>query len=126
MKSHLVNYLAIGGAGFLGAITRYAVGNLCVRLFGQAFLGTFVINISGCFLLACFATLLSARLSLPEPARLAIAVGFTGAYTTFSTFAYESHALFENGAPGKALFNLFGSLLAGLLAIRLGILVAQR
>jgi CrcB protein len=58
--------------------------------------------------------------------RLAVAVGFVGAYTTFSTFAYESNALLEDGAGIKALANMLGSVVLGLVAVRLGIWLGGR
>ncbi len=123
----LVNYLTVGGAGCLGAMARYAVATLCARFFGTAFpIGTFVINISGSFFLGWFLTMISSRIPVSDTMRLAIAVGFTGAYTTFSTYMYESNALLEDGSGLKAIFNLLGSLMIGLLALRFGMMVAQR
>jgi fluoride exporter len=123
----LVNYLAVGGAGCVGAVARYAVATLCARFFGTAFpIGTFVINISGSFFLGWFLTLVGGRLQVSDVTRLAIVVGFTGAYTTFSTFEYESYALLEQGSGLKAIFNLLGSVMIGLVAVRLGMLAAQR
>ena len=123
----LVNYLAVGGAGCLGAMARYAVATLCARFFGTAFpIGTFVINISGSFFLGWFLTMIGGRIPVSDTTRLAIAVGFTGAYTTFSTYMYESNALLGDGSGLKAIFNLLGSLMVGLLAVRFGMVVAQR
>lgn len=122
----LVNYLAIAAFGSLGAVTRYAVATVCARFFGTAFpIGTFVINITGSFFLGWFLTRIEGRL-VSDTTRLALAVGFTGAYTTFSTFMYETDALLGEGSGMKALANIFGSLLVGLLAIRFGVYVAHR
>ncbi|MBI5444593.1 MAG: CrcB family protein, partial [Deltaproteobacteria bacterium] len=52
--------------------------------------------------------------------------GFLGAYTTFSTFEFECHALLEDGEWALAVFNMFGSLFLGLLALRLGIIIARQ
>ena len=121
----LVNYLAIGMAGCLGAMLRYFVGNTCGRLFGTAFpIGTFIINITGSFFLGWFATV-ATRGQLSDTTRLAIGVGFVGAYTTFSTYMYESTSLLDSGADIKALFNLLGSVLVGLVAVRLGMALAR-
>jgi fluoride exporter len=118
----MMQYLSIGGAGFLGAIARYALGGLCGRLFGGAFpVGTFVINISGSLFLGWFLTVVGNRATVSETTPLAVAVGFVGAYTTFSTYMYESHALMEDGSWLAATFNLLGSLAVGLLAVRVGI-----
>jgi fluoride exporter len=120
-------YLAVGAAGSLGAMFRLAVSRLCGTWFGVAFpIGTLVINLSGSFFLGWFLTLIADRYTVSETLRTAVAVGFVGAYTTFSTFAYESNSLLEDGAQVKALANLIGSVVLGLVAVRLGIWLASR
>ncbi|HEX2972388.1 MAG TPA: fluoride efflux transporter CrcB [Tepidisphaeraceae bacterium] len=119
-------YMAIGAAGFLGAIARFWVARFCGKLLATTFpVGTLVINITGSFFLGWFLTI-ATRHTLPPTLRLAISVGFVGAYTTFSTFMYESDSLLQAGSGIKAMLNLLGSLLLGLLAVRLGILLAGR
>jgi CrcB protein len=119
--------LAIGCAGFLGAVARFAVGNVCGRIFATTFpVGTLVINLSGSLFLAWFATAEGNRFSLSPAMRLAIATGFVGAYTTFSTFMFESNKLVSDGEIGKAFGNLLGSLILGLLAVRTGVWLASR
>ena len=123
----LTQYLAIGAAGSVGAMLRFFVSTSCGRLFGAAFpIGTFVINITGSLFLGWFLTVISERVIVSDTLRLAVAVGFVGAYTTFSTFAYESNSLLEDGSGIKAIFNMLGSLLVGLLAVRMGIWMASR
>ncbi len=118
-------YLAIGLAGFLGAISRYTVGRVCDRFFGKEFpVGTLVINVTACLLLGWFLAVSRERIVVSETVRLAIAVGFIGTYSTFSTFAYESNRLLENGSGIAATVNMFGSLFAGLLAVRVGAALA--
>jgi CrcB protein len=118
----LIQYLAIGGAGFFGAIARHVVNIVCRQCFGTAFpVGTFLINISGSLFLGWFMTVVGHRVTISETTRLAIAVGFVGAYTTFSTFMYESDALLHRGAEIRAMLNLLGSLIVGLAAVRLGV-----
>jgi CrcB protein len=122
----VVQYLAVGAAGSLGAILRLLVSTTCGRLFGTAFpIGTLVINLSGSLLLGWFLTLIDERVVVPDTVRLAVAVGFVGAYTTFSTFAYESNSLLQDGSQLKAVVNVLGSVLLGLLAVRLGIWLAR-
>ena len=78
--------------------------------------GTFIVNVSGCFLLGFLITLLTERV-LPHPnIRMALTVGFVGAYTTFSTFAYETLRLAEDGAVRLALTNVLASVALGILA----------
>jgi CrcB protein len=121
----LVQYLAIGAAGSLGAMLRYFVASLCGRMFRTEFpVGTLVINLTGSLFLGWFLTVIRERIPVSDTFRLAVAVGFVGAYTTFSTFAYESNALLEDGASLKAIVNMFGSLLLGLVAVRLGVWLA--
>ena len=104
-----------------------SVSSTCGWLFGTAFpYGTFLINITGSLFLGWFLTVIQDRLSVSDTMRLAIAVGFVGAYTTFSTFAYESNSLLEDGAGIKATVNLLGSLIAGLIAVRLGMALGMR
>lgn len=122
----LVQYLAIGAAGSLGAMARYLLASLCGRWFGTEFpIGTLVINITGSLFLGWFLTVIRDQVIVSDTFRLAVAVGFTGAYTTFSTFAYESNALLEDGSGWKALMNMFGSLFLGLLAVRAGVWLAS-
>ena len=123
----LAQYMAIGAGGFAGAILRYAVANLCGRWFGTGFpIGTFVINATGSFALGWFLTAIGQRMIVSDTMRLAVAVGFVGAYTTFSTFAFESNSLLEDGAIVKSVLNMFGSVFCGLLAVRCGIWLAGR
>ena len=118
----LTQYLAVALGGSLGAMARLLVSTTCARLFGTAFpIGTFVINISGSLFLGWFLSLISGRYMVSDMTRLAVAVGFVGAYTTFSTYMYESSSLLEDGSGIKAMLNLLGSVIIGLLAVRLGI-----
>jgi fluoride exporter len=123
----LMPYLLVGLGGFIGANTRFVVARLVGGLFETKFpLGTFVINVSGSFLLGVLGTLVSQKV-MPnsESMRLALGVGFLGAFTTFSTFEFETHALFDDGSWLTATTNMFASLLVGLLAVRAGIVVAK-
>src|SRR5258708_39703958 len=118
MRVILVRYLAIGLAGFAGAISRVLVATLFGRWFNIRFLlGTVFINVSGSLFLGWFLTHIATR-NVSDTARLAIGAGFVGAYTTFSTFMFESTQLSDEGAQIQAIMNLVGSLLLGLLAVR--------
>jgi fluoride exporter len=123
----LMPYLLVGVGGFIGANTRFVVARLVGGLFETKFpLGTFVINVSGSFLLGVLGTLVAQKV-MPnsESMRLALGVGFLGAFTTFSTFEFETHALFDDGSWLTATTNMFASLFIGLLAVRAGIVVAK-
>lgn len=120
-------YLLVGLGGFVGANARFVVARGVAALLDTRFpLGTFVINISGSFLLGALGVVVADRISPnSESLRLALGVGFLGAYTTFSTFEFETHALFEDGSWLVATTNMFASLFAGLLAVRAGVVVAK-
>jgi CrcB protein len=123
----LVQYLSVAGAGAVGAVFRLFVGSACGAVFGTSFpVGTFIINISGSLFLGWFLTFARDRVGIGETVRTAVAVGFVGAYTTFSTFMHESNALLESGSSIKALGNLIGSLVLGLIAVRFGIWLGER
>src|SRR5690349_3998257 len=123
MPPTLQHYLAVGSAGFLGAVARLFIARLCQRV--EAFpLGTFIINISGSFLLGFFLVFV-ARFAISDTIRLAVAVGFLGAYTTFSTFMYETTTLAQRGALLVAAANILLSLIVGLLAVWFGMLTAR-
>lgn len=109
-----MSYLWVGAGGFLGAIARYAIGGWMTRRYGLAFpYGTFVINISGCFLLGLLLAVLDARASLPSALRLLGPIGFVGAYTTFSTFEYETLRTVQEGQSGLAMLYVLLSVLLG-------------
>lgn len=115
--------LWVGLGGFLGANARYWLGGWAQARWGTAFpWGTFLVNVTGSFLLGLLMALLAERLSMPRAPtlRLGIAVGFIGAYTTFSTFTYETLALAGTQGWVRAAVNAFGSLAAGLAAVLLG------
>jgi CrcB protein len=124
MKAMLRRCLAIGMAGFAGSLARYLVGLLFGRLNMRFPLGTLFINISGSFFLGWFLTHIATR-NVSDTTRLAIGVGFVGAYTTFSTFMYDSNRLDADGARLEAIANLAGSLILGVLAVKAGIMLAK-
>jgi CrcB protein len=123
----LLPYILVGIGGFIGANARFVVARLVGAMFETRFpLGTFVINVSGSFLLGVLGTIVAQRvMPSSESMRLALGVGFLGAYTTFSTFEYETHALFDDGSWFTATTNMVASLFVGFLAVRAGIVVAR-
>jgi CrcB protein len=118
--------LAVGFAGFFGAIARLLIGLAFGSWIPQFPVGTLVINLSGSFILGWFYGYAASRVGLSDIWKFAIGTGFVGAYTTFSTFMYESDALMRQGAWLKASTNLIGSIVLGLLAVRLGAYMASR
>ena len=108
--------LWVGLGGFVGANARYFLGLWVATRFGTTFpYGTFVINITGSFILGLIMGTLEGHVLSPV-VRLSAAIGFVGAYTTFSTWTYETVRLIENGSVLLGTVNVVGSVLAGLLA----------
>jgi CrcB protein len=108
--------LWIGLGGFLGANARYLLGGWIATHMGSAFpYGTFVINITGSFVLGLILGFVEGHMLSPT-ARMALTIGFLGSYTTFSTWTYETVRLIESGSIGAAALNLGASLLVGVLA----------
>jgi fluoride exporter len=121
-----VEYLVIGIGGILGANARYLVANWAAQRLGADFpYGTFIINVSGAFVLGLFMAFLQDRAFIHANYRLFFATGFCGAYTTFSTLTYESLRLFQDGSFLLAFTNLFGSLVIGMLGVILGFVLGR-
>jgi CrcB protein len=87
--------------------------------------GTFVVNVSGSFLLGLLFALTTERAILPADIRGPLMIGFIGAYTTFSTYMLESWGLVESGSYGPALANLGGSVIIGLAAVAAGLVIGR-
>ena len=123
MTQRLAPYLLVGLGSFVGGNARFVLARWVGATIDARFpLGTFLINVGGSFVLGVLGGLLASR-AVPhgDALRLALGVGFCGGFTTFSTFAYETHALLEDGLWWPAAANMAASLFAGLLAVRLGV-----
>lgn len=118
--------VVLAGAG-LGGAFRYAASTWIMQKYGGRFpLGTFLVNISGSFLIGMLMTLFTERLQ-PHPYwRLFLVVGVLGGYTTFSSFEYESLQALKNGERWMCLFYVAGSVLFGYLAVWLGAALFSR
>ena len=119
-------YLLVGVGGFIGANARFVVARLVGGLVDTGFpVATFLINVSGSLLLGIIGTLVAQRLTPHSDAvRLALGVGFLGAYTTFSTFEFETNALVQQGDWAAAAINVGASVTIGFLALRAGVALA--
>ncbi len=123
----MTRFLAVAAGGALGAMGRYAIGLMMAGVWKREFpLATFLINVSGSFVLGFFVAWGAERAAVDPLWRLFVTTGFLGAYTTFSTFELETHALTDAGATGLALLNVIGSVVAGFIAVHLGIALARR
>jgi fluoride exporter len=118
--------LIISAGAILGANARYWLGDWAAQKWGTGFpLGTLAINLSGSLLLGFFMTLATERFLIDPRWRLFFAVGFLGAYTTFSTYTYESFNLLFKGQWLAGLINLLGSAILGIAAVGLGIWIGK-
>ena len=118
--------VAIAVAGSLGALARYGLDGFVSRRARGAFpWGTFVVNISGAFLIGLIFTLATEKWGLAPWLRSAVTIGFLGAYTTFSTFSFETYRLVADRAYGLAAANMLGSCAAGLAAVYVGVVLAR-
>jgi fluoride exporter len=121
-----MTYVAISIGAVLGANARYLVGGWVADRFGTTFpWGTLLINASGSFLLGLLVTLVTEQGIGPWWVRPALAIGFLGSYTTFSTFSYETLRLAEAGSLPAAAANVAGSVTAALLGVYLGTVLAR-
>ena len=104
------DFLAISVAAMVGANLRFLVSRLAVREFGPVFpAGTLIINILGSFIVGFFIVWTSERVLLDPRWRLLVVVGFCGSFTTFSSYAFETMAYFEQGQWGLLLTNIFSN-----------------
>ena len=117
--------IAIFGA--IGTLARYGLqGLIQVRAGGTFPYGTLTINLSGCFLLGLIGQFTLNRMVISADWRMAIAVGFFGAYTTFSSFGWETAKLLEKGEVLRASTYVGASVVLGLLLSVAGIRLANR
>jgi len=122
----VINYFIIGIGGFAGAVVRYALATWIGQQWGRTFpLGTFVINVSGSFLIGLLMTLLAEKFLVNPQWRLLLVVGFLGAYTTFSTFEYETGSLLKDSEIMLATLNVLLSVLLGFVALKTGEFIAR-
>ena len=116
---HKYLFIAIGGA--LGSIARYVVGSTITNRMGTRFpYGTFVINMSGSFLIGLVITILADKTQSSGNWRYLIPIGFIGGYTTFSAFEYETFRLFQDGQILTAGLNVALSVIVGFVGVWAG------
>jgi len=120
-------YLAVAIGGMAGAMLRYYIGLSALSRTAAPFpTATFFINVTGSFIIGFFLTLATERIPFNPHLRLAVAVGFVGAYTTFSTFEYETARLVEERNFLYAFLNVVLSFVIGFAAVWGGIMAARR
>lgn len=123
MDKYLV---VLAGAG-LGGLARYVAGTwIMSKYMGRFPLGTFVINVTGSFLIGVLMALFTERLHPHPNWRLFLVVGVLGGYTTFSSFEYETYQAVRDGAHWMGLLYMAGSVMLGYMGVWLGALLITR
>ncbi len=119
-------YLIIAFGGALGSMVRYWVGSTIASRMGTKFpYGTFVINITACMIIGFSLTFLTKRADLSAAWRFLVPVGFIGAYSTFSTYEWETLSTIRTGAFLLAALYAISSLILGLAAVWGGSMIAE-
>ena len=122
----MTRYLAVALGSALGGMLRYYLGgSLLARIATPFPTATFVINVTGSFILGFFLTLAIERIHVSTHLQLAIAVGFVGAYTTFSTFEYETARLLTERGFSLSMLYVVLSVAVGFAAVWAGIIAAR-
>lgn len=117
----MIQLLAIGCGGFLGAIARYGLSGWVQRATRGTFpWGTMAVNVAGCLALGVLMTLVEERSLVGPTARSFVAVGILGSFTTFSTFGVETFDLMRAGGWFPAMGNVAGNVVVGLAAVWCG------
>jgi CrcB protein len=119
-------YFAVGVGGFVGSIVRFWLATYIGQRMGTRFpYGTFLINVSGSFLVGVVMTILTERTHLSPTWRYLIPIGFIGGYTTFSTFEYETLRAIQDGQFTIGLLNIVLSVVLGFLMVWTGAMVGK-
>jgi len=123
---HLIQVLAVGAGGFLGAMSRFIVSNQMYAWLGRDFVyGTLTVNAIGSFLIGLLTILMIDKFQLPLEWRAFLIVGFLGAFTTFSTFAFETVLYLQEGAIEKAMLNILANVMLTILLVWVGLTVGK-
>ena len=120
-------YLLVAVGGALGSMARYGTGVLVGRLWSSTFpLGTMLINIAGSLAMGLFiGYLVRTTPNWQADARLFVAVGIFGGFTTFSSFSLDAVSMLERGEIGQALLYVLGSVIVGIGALYAGLLLIR-
>ncbi|BAY64750.1 CrcB protein [Calothrix brevissima NIES-22] len=122
----LLGLLAIALGAIPGAVSRYYLTEFCKRYLGTNFpYGTFIINFTGCVLMGFFFTLFQGIKGFPPEIDLFVRTGFLGAYTTFSTYGYDTLILWNNRQQKATILYWVGSATLAVVGIILGTNLAQ-
>src|SRR5260221_240563 len=126
-RSDCLKIFLIALFGAIGTLARYGLQGVVQLRIGSVFpYGTLLINLSGCFLLGLIGQLTLNRMLVSADVRMAIAVGFFGGYTTFSSFGWETAKMLEDGEWLRATTYVGTSVFAGILLSIVGIRLANK
>ncbi len=121
-----VNLLLIAIGGALGSLARYLLSTAVLRATGALFpVGTFAVNVVGCFVFGAIAGAAEQRVQLTPELRLFLLVGVLGGFTTFSSYAFESFGLIRDGQFAAAAVNIVGQVAAGLVGLWAGYVITN-
>jgi fluoride exporter len=124
LASHQLVLLAVAGA--VGTLARYWLSGFVQWVCGESFpWGTFIVNVLGCLLFGLFWTLAEERMLINSQTRFVVLTGFMGAFTTFSTFAFESAQMLSEAEWFRALGNIVLQNILGIAAIVLGFAIGR-
>jgi fluoride exporter len=122
----LLKYVMVGAGGCLGSILRFWLGNYIGSRMGTRFpYGTFVINVTGSFLIGLVFALLTAKSNWSPNWRYLIPIGFIGGYTTFSSFEFETLRAVQDGQIGTGILYVGLSVVLGFVAVWGGLLAGR-
>ncbi len=122
MKAQLLNAMAVGFGGFLGALSRYGLGGLVHRHMPLTTFpyGTLAVNLLGCLLIGLIAGLGESRQLFGPEIRSFVLIGLLGGFTTFSTFGYETFAMMRDSEYVRAAANVGVHVVLGLILVWFG------
>ena len=128
MKTLLLNALLVGAGGFVGAIARYGLSGFVHRQLPLSNFpyGTLAVNLLGCLVIGLVLGLVESRQMFGPEFRTFALIGILGAFTTFSTFGYETFAMLRDGEHLRALLNVGLQVLLGLALVWLGYTTSSR
>lgn len=119
-----IAWVAIGGA--IGSVSRFVLSTVILRLSGSLFpFGTFAVNLAGCIAFGAIVGAAEQRFVLTPNARAFLLVGVLGGFTTFSSYAFESFALMQDGQFAAAALNIIGQVVAALLGFWVAYVIAH-
>jgi CrcB protein len=121
-----MKWVGLVAGGIAGTVARYVLAGTVYRFWGSDFpYGTLLVNLAGCLLIGFLSALAEDKLILGPNLRILLMAGFCGAFTTFSTFMYETAHLMRDGQTAQAFLNVAVSVIAGFFLFRLGVLIGD-